>query len=106
MAEAAILLVSVVSGVVVILLTEAWIGRLEDGFMPNGFEGVLAAMGLTVIAFKGYEIIAQSGEEVVKPSRNIPKTTVLSIAIALTVYVLVATVAIGGTRPPDGIDFR
>jgi len=33
-------------------------------FMPEGFTGVLFAMGLTFIAFEGYEIIVQAGEEV------------------------------------------
>jgi len=36
--------------------------------------GVLVAMGLTFIAFEGYEIIAQCGEEVVDPKRNIPRS--------------------------------
>lgn len=103
LAKVAILLVFVVFGILAMLRTEAWITRFTDGFMPNGFEGVLAAMGLTFIAFEGYEIIAQSGEEVVNPSRNIPKAILLSIAIAVTVYVLVGTVAIGATRPPEGL---
>lgn len=103
LAKVAILLLFVAFGILAMLRTEAWITRFTDGFMPNGFEGVLAAMGLTFIAFEGYEIIAQSGEEVVNPSRNIPKAILLSIVIAVTVYVLVGTVAIGATRPPEGL---
>ncbi|MFO7742240.1 MAG: APC family permease [Anaerolineae bacterium] len=89
LAEVAMLLVPVVFGIVAMLHTEAWISPFTDGFMPNGFEGVLAAMGLTFITFEGYEVIAQSGEKVVNPSCNIPKTIVLSIAIGGTAYVLV-----------------
>ena len=29
-------------------------------FLPNGFGGVFKAMGLTFIAFQGFEVIAQS----------------------------------------------
>jgi APA family basic amino acid/polyamine antiporter len=59
-------------------------------------------MGLTFIAFEGYEIIAQSGEEVVNPKRNIPRAIFRSILIAVTIYVLVSAVALGATSPPEG----
>ena len=38
----------------------------DPSFLPSGFSGILVAMGLTFIAFEGYEIIVQSGEEVKK----------------------------------------
>lgn len=38
-------------------------------FAPKGFAGVLSAMGLTYIAFEGYEIIIQAGEEVKNPKK-------------------------------------
>jgi uncharacterized hydrophobic protein (TIGR00271 family) len=63
-------------------------------FFPTGAGGVIAAMGLTFIAFEGYEIIVQSGEEVKNPKRNIPRAIFLSIAIALVIYLFVAFVAL------------
>lgn len=63
-------------------------------FLPNGVGGVVAAMGLTFIAFEGYEIIAQSGEEVKNPRRNIPRAIFFSIIISVTIYLLVAFVAL------------
>jgi amino acid transporter len=44
-------------------------------FLPEatGWAEVFSAMGLTFIAFEGYEIIVQAGEEVVEPRRNIPR---------------------------------
>ena len=65
-----------------------------DPFFPNGAGGVIAAMGLTFIAFEGYEIIAQSGEEVKNPKRNIPLAIFASIIISVTVYLFVGFVAI------------
>src|SRR5918999_5215120 len=41
-------------------------------FMPTGIGGLVAAMGLTFIAFEGYEIIVKTGEEVKHPKRKIP----------------------------------
>jgi len=72
-------------------------------FMPNGIGGVLVAMGLTFIAFEGYEIIAQSGEEIKEPERNLPRATFLSIAIVVLIYVLVAGVSIGAIEAPNGM---
>ncbi|MFB6171052.1 MAG: amino acid permease, partial [Haloarculaceae archaeon] len=50
----------------------------------------------TYIAFEGYEIIVQSGEEVVDPGTNIPKAVFYSLAIVVPIYILVAFAAIGG----------
>ncbi len=64
-------------------------------FLPNGWGGVFMAMGLTFIAFEGYEIIAQCSEEVRDPKRNIPRAVFLSLAIVVPIYLLIAWVAIG-----------
>ncbi len=77
--------------------------ELSTDFFANGVIGVLAAMGLTFIAFEGYEIIAQSGEEVINPKRNIPIAIFASIAVAVVIYILVAFVAVGATNAPSGL---
>ncbi len=90
-------------GFTAMMRTQAWQVRFTSGFMPNGIGGIVAAMGLTFIAFEGYEIIAQSAEEVIDPKRNIPRATFLSIIIAVTIYMLVGIAAIGATTPPPGM---
>lgn len=64
-------------------------------FAPEGFAGVLSAMGLTYIAFEGYEIIVQAGEEVKNPKKNIPRAVFWSLLIVIPIYILVAIVAVG-----------
>src|SRR5918993_410395 len=71
-------------------------------FMPTGLAGLVAAMGLTFIAFEGYEIIVQTGEEVKNPKRNIPRAIFISLAIVVILYCLVAFVSIGAISP-EGI---
>jgi len=93
----------VVFGILAMLRTDAWVARFTTGFMPNGFFGVVIAMGLTFIAFEGYEIIAQSGEEAIDPKRNVPRAIFLSIIIAVTIYVFISITAIGATTPPSGM---
>ncbi len=74
-----------------------WMGSYTP-FMPAGISGVLAAMGLTFIAFEGFEIIVQSGEEVKNPERNIPKAIVVSLWSAVVIYLLVAFSLLGAIK--------
>lgn len=103
LAKIAILGLFVLFGVLVMLRSDGWQHRFTSDFMPNGFLAVFAAMGVTFVAFEGYEIIVQSGEEVINPKRNIPRAIFLAIAVAVTIYLLVSVVAIGATNPPEGM---
>jgi amino acid transporter/nucleotide-binding universal stress UspA family protein len=73
-----------------------------SGFFQKGPIGIIMAMGLTFIAFEGYEIIAQCGEEVKDPKRNIPRSIFLSLLIVIPIYLLVAFVALGAVAPEGG----
>lgn len=81
-------------------LDEPWQSQFT-GFFQQGAKGIIIAMGLTFIAFEGYEIIAQCGEEVKDPKRNIPRSIFLSLLIVVPIYLLVAFVALGAVSP-DG----
>jgi amino acid transporter/nucleotide-binding universal stress UspA family protein len=64
-------------------------------FFPKGAGGVLVAMGLTFIAFEGYDLIATVSEEIKEPTRNIPRATFTSLSIAVALYLLIILVSIG-----------
>jgi APA family basic amino acid/polyamine antiporter len=70
-----------------------------SNFAPMGIGGVVAAMGLTFIAFEGYEVIVQTGEEVKNPKRNIPRAIFISLGAVVVLYCLIAFVSIGGIFP-------
>lgn len=72
-------------------------------FMPQGWSGIIQAMGLTFIAFEGYEIIAQSSEEIKDPKKNIPRAVFYSLIIVIPIYLLVALVALVDVRSPAGM---
>jgi len=74
-----------------------WKGNF-DPFLPLGIGAVFSAMGLTFIAFQGYEVIAQCSEEVMDPSRNIPRAIFFALLVVIPIYLLVAFVAIGAVR--------
>jgi len=96
-----VLFVFVVAGLWALRGAPQWPTNFSP-FFPKGMGGLLTAMGLTFVAFEGYEIIAQCGEEVRQPKRNIPRAILLSIAVVVPVYVLIAFVMLGATRVPGG----
>ncbi len=69
-------------------------------FLPKGFGGVLVAMGLTFIAFEGYDLIATVAEEIKDPERNIPRATFISLGIAVLIYLLVLFVSLAALSVP------
>lgn len=90
----AILGVFIISGIYTIYYSPDWFSNFNP-FLPNGFGGVFMAMGLTFIAFEGYEVIAQTAEEVKNPKKNIPRAIFLSLIIVIPIYLLVAFVSVG-----------
>ena len=65
-------------------------------FFTAGFVGLIQAMGYTFIALQGFDLIAAVGGEVREPSKTLPRAMILSLVIALIIYLpllfLIATV--------------
>jgi amino acid transporter/nucleotide-binding universal stress UspA family protein len=59
-------------------------------FLPNGWAALLATMGFTYVAFEGFEVIAQAGDEAIDPKRNIPKAMLYSVFFVTIIYVFVS----------------
>ncbi len=66
---------------------------------PKGLGGVMAAMGLTFIAFEGYDLIATVSEEIKNPTKNIPIATFVSLWAAVIIYLFILLVSIGAVDP-------
>ena len=75
-------------------------------FFPKGFGGVVMAMGLTFIAFEGYDLIATVAEEIKNPEKTIPRATLISLAVTISIYLLVLLVCIGAIRPDSGTSWQ
>ncbi len=71
-------------------------------FAPNGLTGVFLAMGITYVAFEGFEVIVQAGEEVKDPKRTVPKAVLTAMVIVIPLYLLVSITLLGAIDPPDG----
>jgi amino acid transporter/nucleotide-binding universal stress UspA family protein len=71
---------------------------------PKGMSGVIVAMGLTFIAFEGYDLIATVSEEIKNPKRSIPIATFVSLWAAVIIYLFILLVSIGAVDPTRFVD--
>ena len=76
------------------------LGELTASFQPfleTGGQGLVQAMGYTFIALQGFDLIAAVGGEVKRPERTIPRAMLLSLGVALVIYLplLFLIVALG-----------
>ncbi|MBN1482794.1 amino acid permease [candidate division KSB1 bacterium] len=74
-------------------------------FLPMGWGKLLITMGFTYVAFEGYEVIAQAGDEAIEPKRNLPKAMLYSIFAVTVTYLVVAFAAVVGVKAGSpGVD--
>jgi amino acid transporter len=57
--------------------------------------GVLAAVALSILAYKGFTTITNSGSEIIDPHRSVSRAIIISISICVVVYFLVALAVAG-----------
>jgi len=67
-------------------------------FMPYGWARLLGAMGLIYVAFEGFEVIAQAGDETIDPKHNVPKAMLYSVLIVTITYAMVAFATVVAIR--------
>ncbi len=84
-----------VLGIAVFAIVTLWIAG--NTFEPSAiittntsFGGFLAASALAILAYKGFTTITNSGSELIDPHRNVGRAIIISLAICVVVYLLVA----------------
>jgi len=61
------------------------------GAVPDStIASIIAAVALTILSFKGFTTITNSGSEIVKPKKNVGRAIIASILISLVVYLIIA----------------
>ena len=84
-----------IGGIVLFALAAIWASGFEGGAFAGpmeltGGEALLASVAFSILAFKGFTTITNSGGEMVDPHRSVGRTIMISIAICVVVYLLVA----------------
>ncbi len=82
-----------IMGIIVAVIDPSRLQNLSP-YLPYGWNKLLITMGFTYVAFEGYEVIAQAGDEAIDPKRNLPKAMIYSVSIATFTYVAVAFAAL------------
>jgi amino acid transporter len=72
----------------------------------GGVGGFLAAIALSILAYKGFTTITNSGDEIENPKKNIARSIIISLLICTGLYVLVTLAVAGNLTVNDIITAR
>lgn len=75
-----------------------------DHLLPlfdKGVAGVFMGAALIFVAYEGFELIPNSVNEMENPGRDLRRGILLSIVITISIYILVALVAVGNLTPEE-----
>jgi len=95
-------LVKVASLLTFTLLLIPWI-RLEY-LRPEGrvsWNSMATAFSAVLWAYLGFEAISPPSEEIIKPEKSVPRSTIYSMIIVMLIYLTVSVAAIGGVSAPS-----
>lgn len=74
----------------------------HDGFMPNGFSGVISALPIVMFAYLGVEMIGVTAGEAKNPKKVIPKA-INTVLIRILIFYIGALTVIMAIYPWDQI---
>jgi len=78
------------------------LANFQPLFTDAGWLALLGTMGVIYVAFEGFEVIAQAGDETVEPRRNLPKAMLYSVLIVTLSYLAVAAASIVAVHDVPG----
>ncbi|TKD69230.1 APC family permease [Pseudalkalibacillus hwajinpoensis] len=84
-------------GLVIFAMGGLWVAGFSiapaeggSGTPESTIASMIAAVALTILSFKGFTTITNSGSEIVKPKKNVGRAIIASILISLVVYLIIA----------------
>lgn len=81
-------------------------------FTANGNQGFsnefafVAALALSILAYKGFTTITNQGGDIVEPTKNVGRSIIISIVICTAIYVTLALSVAGGLSIPEIIEAK
>jgi len=73
--------------------------------LPDGF-GFIAALALSILAYKGFTTITNQGGDIKNPHKNVGRSIIISIGICTVIYVTLALSVAGGLSIQEIIDAK
>ena len=87
-----------VVGIVTLFTNPERLSNFKPFMTDNGWWKLIGSMGIIYVAFEGFEVIAQAGDETVDPKRNLPKAMLYSVLIVTVTYLIVALASVVAVR--------
>ncbi len=69
-----------------------------EPFAPMGWGAVLPGMSLIYVSYVGYELITVAAEEIKSPGKTIPRAIVITMGVAILLYLFVVLVMLGSVH--------
>ena len=66
-----------------------------EPFAPLGFGGFAGGMALVYISYVGFDLITVAAEEIIAPSKTIPRAILITLVVGVMIYVGVVFVMMG-----------
>ena len=85
---------AVLVGVAALGMTDFEPRNLEP-LAPMGWGPFIPAMALIYISYVGFELISNASEEIIEPSKNVPRAILITLGVSTAIYVLVVGVMMG-----------
>ncbi|NEV94441.1 APC family permease [Psychroflexus sp. YR1-1] len=87
-----------IAGILIFAVGALWaVGFSLEGLIPKPSESTdysaasyIGALALSILAYKGFTTITNSGDEITKPKKNVGRSIIISLLICTVVYFLVA----------------
>ncbi|RXJ69393.1 amino acid transporter [Halarcobacter ebronensis] len=94
--ETAVVIIKVLLLFLIIVASFSYLDfeRLSPSKWEGGFSILVAGM-IIFVAYEGFELIANSAQEIKEPNRNLPKAFYTSVLIVIILYLLIAVTTIG-----------
>jgi amino acid transporter/nucleotide-binding universal stress UspA family protein len=61
---------------------------------PQGLTGIGAAIAIIYVSFFGYQLIANTAEEIINPEKTVPRAMLLSMIVSLVFYLALAVTSV------------
>ncbi len=85
---------AILIGVAVLGMTDFEPPNLEP-LAPMGWGPFIPAMALIYISYVGFELISNASEEIIDPSKTVPRAILITLGVSTAIYVFVVGVMMG-----------
>ena len=78
---------------VILAVPKADMENIQPMF-PNGFTGIGEAIAIIYVSFFGYQLIANTAEEIIDPEKTVPRAMLLAMLVSLVFYMAIAITSV------------